>query len=276
MKVYQIQGGYRIGVEKYAKPVRKRYVNDFTQSIEPWLSYWSKCGIGMPAIFMHANHALSSQTRKHYIFSQGPWWIDPNHACPGYGYLHLIFFAFTSLEAFNYMNTIFPFFNDNLAYPLIDGMIIKGTLKGVNVELKGSNLYFWIQVYSSKYDKLINFIYSQKPLSIYLDGNVNNFSLHIDINESNWTCLGSCKEKEDIYGYCNIQDISGDPIYNMGFILAPIDVKLMYEEDIPAYSSDNIYNFKGPIDMSRLPTGIIMMHYIQIEYFQSHRIILLS
>ena len=46
-----------------------------------------------------ATHREALQIRDGVAVSRSPWWVDPNHAPPGGGYLHLLYALWTTAES---------------------------------------------------------------------------------------------------------------------------------------------------------------------------------
>jgi hypothetical protein len=261
--------GKKYKVVRTGNVLQRTYVLNVPQGF-PWLRYSGSKGVCGDGIVDRSLYSVPDTLGRQYLFSTGPWWVDANHSNPGYGYLSLVFFCHLQLDKR-------AIFDPNLCYPNMHGMKIRGKIRGHNVDLKGSDLVFWFQCYSEKIAKNVNYALIGQPLNDKLmDGNINEFELNVDIDHyDDWICLGSCHEKRDRYGDLDIRELDLDKPSSMGFILVPIDVKPIWPDECNFRTSMpmNLYaELDWPIDTRSIPTGIIALYELEIDYHSEYQV----
>lgn len=238
----------------------------------PWMTYTGADRTTGGGTICPASYALPDKSGSRYLYSTGPWWVDGNHAHPGYGYLSLVFLCL--LRPDKLQNIMF--FDPNLCYPNMREINIRGKIRGHNVDLKGANLLFWFQCYSERIDKNFNYALIGQPLNDkLLDEKINDFDLNIDVrNTQDWVCLGSCVEKSHLYGELEIGKLDATKPVNMGFILTPMDVKPVWPDECDLSSPMNLKTESlWPIDVNFLPTGTIAIYDLEIDYSSHYKIV---
>ena len=239
----------------------------------PWMTYTGSNNATGSGFVIPALVSQTDKAGRRFLFSSSPWWVDANHAGPGYGYLSLVFF---SLLRADYLPEML--FDPGLSYPNMHDMKIRGELRGYNVDLKGADFVFWFQCHSRKIAKNVNYIYTGRTLNHeILNGNVTHFELSIDIADTDrWVCLGSSNEKAQQYGNLPVDEL--DPVrpIDMGFILAPLDARPVWPADYRAVSPLNIISESvvsvWPLDTDSLPGGTIALFNLEIEYFSQYQV----
>lgn len=136
-----------------------------------------------------------------------PWWLDPNHAPPGAGYLNLLLY--------NYIDTIFP---GNKAGIDLTGKTLYLELRSKSLELKQSKLLFWFQTKASN-GKHINFAFTAAP--IILDQNRTIVKLKLTNKPADWTCLGSSIDRANTYDCVSIAEAITNVNLDFGLVILP-------------------------------------------------------
>jgi len=250
---------------KSLTPQKRRYslAKSPTRS---WFSYRGAHGQTGQSIRAAVPLSKRASNGRSFLFSNGPWWIDPNHAHPGYGSLHLIFF--TPVDPMHTSNHELPI-DAHFIYPNMQSMTIQGALRGDHINLQGSDLLFWFQCYSKKINRYVNYALIDQPLNKHLlCGELSLFSLTVDIRQKDqWVCLGSSTERSDLYGDLPISELELDKVINCGFILTPIELQPIWQAEADNLSLVELaYESKWPINTDLLPTGCIALYDLQIDY----------
>lgn len=174
------------------------------------------------------------------IYSSAPWWVDPNHANGGMGYLHLV--AFHPLRAgvtLGLLRGLSGVPDPTLSLPGAR-LTVEMTVK--DFEPHRSHLLFWFQRGDAKTGKGANIAFIGRPLEQELRDRVRT-TLTLDLveDECAWGGLGSCRQKEYMYGTdMSLGEAMRHVNVDFGFILLPI-------------------NPQTP------PTGSVLIHSVSIE-----------
>jgi len=232
----------------------------------PWLNYFGNDG----GSARDPHVALPHNGHDNALISVSPWSIDGNHADPGYGYLSLVLLAYT--------NTVQKpegvIFHPNLALPNMQNMRIKGKLRGVDINSAGAELVFWFQMPNKAGNKAINYACIKQPIThLLMTGQEETFEINLDIRDfDQWVCLGSCKEKEEVYDTVDPQDIvseldAGISPYNMGFVFLGYQPQALISDQVPKLSPmDFCFPCRWPVDPDSIPQGTIFWYDIEIDY----------
>lgn len=261
-KEYCVVRSDTIQQRKYSLSASKGY---------PWMTYSGDDKIVGPGTANPALYSKADIFGRQFLFSMGPWWVDGNHSFPGYGYLSLVFLALLRPDKLHGM-----LFDPSLCYPNMREMKIRGKIRGHNIDLKGADFVFWFQSYSEKTAKNINYALIGKPLNDKItNGEINEFELKIDVEAvDDWVCLGSCSEKNHIYGDLDIKKLDHDKPVDMGFILTPIDVQPHWPDECGELPAMNLsLKHQWPIDISLLPIGSIAIYELEIKYYSQYQIL---
>jgi len=153
------------------------------------------------------------------IWSYGPWWVDYNHAPPGAGYLQLLMclhmkgpFGETLKEAGGENKFVAEGHSRNLTNAKVT-VRIKGEL-----ESAGASVCVLIQ--GSQDGKVTGWIHTGKTFDVTPD--YTEQSLQLCPDESQWTCLGARRAREDFYGRTPLQSILSDVNVNFYLLLFPV------------------------------------------------------
>lgn len=216
-----------------------------------WIG-WGGAGVG----------AVALEKVEGAVVSRSPWWIDPNHAPPGAGYLHLHYCLHTTVHK----NT--PLYEElsgpnrfiNGGYPR-DFRNAKVTLRTRGrINEHGSNLVLLVQ--GDVGPKRINHVLTGQPIDIYEDWHEQ--TLHLVPDDDQWTCLGSCKDRLDLYGVGPIEPLLADVNVDIILVHFPLNVQPLGEVNGDRYTLHPGTHYD--VDTSRLPSGELYLDSIRIEF----------
>ena len=202
------------------------------------------------------------------VVSRSPWWIDPNHAPPGGGYLHLLFNLYTALTAHGGTGQQYSEYSEAGGRNSFaaDGFPTDFTnasmtlrLKG-ELEAKGSRLVLLVQAKVG--DIPTGQALTAQPFEVTQDWSEQTITLTPD--DDQWLCLGARHDKMHIYGRADVADVLRDVTANILLVLHPVDV-------VPAEPIDGDPHILLPgkdyaADLSRLPSGHVMLDEVRIEF----------
>lgn len=157
-----------------------------------------------------------------YATSGAPWWIDPNHAPPGLGYLHLVAFAYHHDWS-------------------VDG-VITGASAGRPLDLRnatlslrwrapalrmpeGARLLMWFQTRlrtsTSDRPRYANYVLRAQPLvAIPDDSTWLETTLRLTTEPRQYECLGSNADRTETYGCANsVDEVLRDWNADLGFVI---------------------------------------------------------
>ena len=195
------------------------------------------------------------------VVSRSPWWIDPNHAPPGAGYLHILMALYTLSKPDEEMERVTgrnKFVE--MGFPQ-DFTNAKVTVKvRGEVNLRGAEILFLAQ--AAVGGKAINFVLTAQPIEV--TPNWSTQTITLDPDESQWTCLGSRLGREDTYGWGPIAPVLKNLNLDILFVLFPIIVN-----PVSAFDGDKdraVPHEDYEADRSRLPQGTIWFDEVSIEF----------
>ena len=205
------------------------------------------------------------------VVSRGPWWIDPNHAPPGGGYLHLLFNLYTKLTAHGGSGQQYSeyseaggrnnFVADGFPTDFTDASMtlrIKGEL-----EAKGTRLVLLVQAKVGEVgDRSAGQALTAQPFEVTQDWSEQTITLTPDADQ--WLWLGARHDKTHMYVRADVADVLRDVTANILLVLHPVDV-------VPAEPIDGDPHILRPgkdyaADPSRLPSGYVMLDEVRIEF----------
>lgn len=214
--------------------------------------------------FSDRHHALKIWDGVAQCYS--PWFVDPNHAPPGEGYLHLIMWIYTARNWYQpempsaarlpYQESSFA--DQGKSTDLRDARLTV-RLRG-EIDLKGTNLYLLAQSQTPK--TTANLILAAQPIEITEDWSEQTIVLANDPMQ--WTCLGSRKDLSSLYGCDDLDTALADVNVDLIFVLFPLDIEAACSgvADLHGLKADVDY----PVDARKLPRGLIQFESIAIEY----------
>jgi len=161
---------------------------------------------------------------------QSPWWLDPNHAPPGAGYLSLLTWIY--LDAGPGTST------EHLKEIDLRGATLRLAIRIHNLDLKGGQLVFWFQT-AMPDGRSVNYVYTGMPLSSRLihPDELNLIEVELSSDAAVWTCLGSAEDRTDTYGCIPLAEAISRVDYDFGLIIFPVDASPLPE----AQPSGTIY-----------------------------------
>lgn len=230
------------------------YRETFEDGAGGWIAW---LGPGQPAPAVIEDGAL---------ISRSPWGVDPNHAPPGGGYLHLLFILHTAPQA-NPGESYGPLLGGNR---FIDGghprdfrnARLTLRLKG-EIDLQGAELRLHCQ--SRVGDKAINFVLTSQSFAVTPDWSEQTIILDPDPDQ--WLCLGARRDLTDEYGWGEIDSVLRDINIDIILLLHPLNiVPLKPQPEGPHFRRAGI-DFE--IDRSLLPSGEIRLGEVQIDFSDS-------
>ena len=147
---------------------------------------------------------------------QSPWWLDPNHAPPGAGYLSLLTWVYLDGPPGSSTHGVG-------AIDLRDATL-RIAIRAQDLDLKGSHLHFWFQT-AMPDGRFANFVYTRAPIdALFVPGGnaLELIELDLSSDPQAWTCLGAASDRVDTYGCTNIGDALHAVNNDFGFILFPV------------------------------------------------------
>lgn len=158
------------------------------------------------------------------LWSYGPWWVDYNHAPPGAGYLQLLMclntkgpFGETLKEVGGENRFVAGGFPRDLT-----NATITARLKG---ELEDAGTKICVLIQGAQDGMVTGWIYTAKTMSVTPD--YSEQSVKLAPEESQWTCLGARRGREDFYGRTPLNRILSDVNVNLYLLLFPVTPKPM-------------------------------------------------
>ena len=194
-----------------------------------------------------------------------PWFLDPNHAPPGAGYLHLVLWMHTDKRWYQSSRKSaarLPYrcssFADNGKSKDLRDARLTVRLRG-GVDLKGAQLVLLAQSETAK--TTANMVLSAQPLAITAEWSDQTIVLANDPKQ--WTCLGARVGQEYQYGCDAIDTVLSDVNVDLIFVLFPLKPTPACEgADRPGLYAGLNY----PADVKSLPRGLIQFESIRIDY----------
>lgn len=158
-----------------------------------------------------------------YAVSSAPWWIDPNHAAPGAGYLHLVAFAYHHDWSSDGEITV-----PSPGRPMdLRNATVHLRYRAPTLRLPPSaKLYLWFQTKISSAAApegrvYVNYLLDSRPLPVgtaasgWLD-----VTLRLPTDDSQYRCLGSSASRTDRYGCAaSVADALRDWNIDLGFVI---------------------------------------------------------
>jgi hypothetical protein len=206
----------------------------------------------------------------------GPWFLDPNHAPPGAGYLHLLMYLTTGAKWLPYENAENRFIEQRKSTNLLNARFtlrlrglfdlsektpnpVNPRLGEVPMGLQGSELLLLVQAETQK--TTANFVLTGQPFQITREWSEQTIVLKPDPKQ--WTCLGSRHDLADEYGCAEIAEVLRD--VNVDFILVLFPLKV-----IPTGEIADLHRPRAgedyPVRQEVLPKGLLMVDTVKIEY----------
>jgi len=195
-----------------------------------------------------------------------PWFVDPNHAPPGAGYLHLVMWIYTSRHWYQpdmpaaarlpYQESSFA--DQGKSTDLRDARLTV-RLRG-QVELKGAKLLLLAQAQTPK--TTANFILTGQPIEITEDWSDQTIVLANDPTQ--WTCIGSRQDLSDLYGCDDLNTALSDVNVDLIFVLFPLEVEPACPGVTDPHGLKAVVDY--PVNTAKLPRGLIQFESVKLEY----------
>lgn len=237
---------------------KKQYIETFDEGPGGWFCFDRE----------HANGPVSPEISKGAIVSRSPWWVDPNHAPPGAGYLHLLFVlymvrALADLKEIRRVSWPNRFVEGGYPTDLRNAKLhlrIRG-----EVDLRGAQLVLLAQSDISKdpgHPNWVNQVLSSQPVKITPKWSQQTLCLTTDPRK--WTPLGGRHDSVGFYGKGPIEEVLRNMNGDIIFVLFPLDVVPSQPIEGDPHILSAYTDYKP--DRSRLPEGYVMMDEVRIEY----------
>lgn len=229
---------------------RTPYIHDFDRGHGGW--------------FADRGYALRIWDGIAHCYS--PWFLDPNHAPPGAGYLHLVLWIYTDRQWYQsdkpwaaqlpYRESSFA---DQGKSRDLRNARLTVRLRG-DVDLKGAHLLVHVQAKTSK--TMANLALTGQPITV--TENWSDQSVVLANDPKQWTCLGARRSLTDKYGCDDLDTVLSDVNYDLILILFPVQVRpaIAGVTDPDALVAGVDY----PVNPSLLPKGLIQFKSIRIDY----------
>lgn len=195
-----------------------------------------------------------------------PWFVDPNHAPPGAGYLHLVMWIYTARHWYQpdmpaaarlpYRESSFA--DQGKSTDLRNArMTIR--LRG-EIDLRGAQLYLLAQAQTAK--TTANFILTGQPITI--TGEWSDQTIVLANDPKQWTCIGSRADLSQLYGCDDLDTVLSDVNVDLIFVLFPLEVEPACEGVSAPHGLKAAVDY--PVNTAKLPRGIIQFESIRLEY----------
>lgn len=139
-----------------------------------------------------------------------------------------------------------------LPAPRLDfrGAVVRGSVRGSGVDLRGASLVFWFQGFDRPTGKFVNVALVGAPLDrLVTSGGWRHFELPLRDDPSLWKCMGASTFNETTYGAAPVGRVLGDVNHSFGFILYPLRDR----------------HPDGSLDLTNLPAGRIEFDTIEVR-----------
>ena len=207
-------------------------------------------------------HCLPPEIRDGVFFTRSPWWVDPNHAPPGAGYLHLLAAIFTRSELVPDEGRPNRFVEGGYRRDFTDARVtirVRG-----DVDLRGAEMVLLAQ--ADVPGTRANYVLSGQPFQITPEWSEQTVTLTPD--PAQWVCLGAHRDLTHVYGCGVIADVLRDVNYDIIFLLFPLQiVPIGQVHDMHGRRTHRDYE----VDYRYLPEGEIQIDTVRIEYPDGQR-----
>src|SRR6266851_3617870 len=191
-------------------PVSQDYLEDFNNGPAGWWG-WHGNSTGLKAL----------EVGNSSLISRSPWWIDYNHAPPGAGYLHMVFCLCTKGPFGESMKEVAGenrFVKAGMPRNFT-GARLTFRLKS-ELETRGANLVLLVQATVGSLTS--GWALIGQPLKVGKQW--SDQTIIASPEPDQWVCIGSRHDRQDYYGYIELQKVLSDVNCNIMLILFPLDV----------------------------------------------------
>jgi hypothetical protein len=229
--------------------IRRTYVETFDDGCGGWLGWLAGGGGPLPL-----------ETADSAAIVRSPWGVDYNHAPPGAGYLHLLYVLFMRPSKTQAVGGPNRFLDAGFSRDFTNARF-SVRVRG-DVDLKGANLLLLVQADTAA--AVANFVLTGQPIALGPQWSWTTLELRPD--PAQWLCLGTrgAGAHDRRYGYAPVADVLRDVNVDIILVLFPLDVR-----PAAAIAGDPHRLRAGkdyPIDLSRLPSGCVMLDEVRVEY----------
>ncbi|MSP13060.1 MAG: hypothetical protein EXR62_08885 [Chloroflexi bacterium] len=195
------------------------------------------------------------------FITRGPWRVDPNHAPPGGGYLHLLAYIHTSEARVSEEETakVGPnrFIEEGKDRNLTNARITV-RMRG-EVDAKGAELVLLAQ--ADVPGTRTNWVMTGQTFKITPEWSDQTITLVPD--PSQWLCLGTRHDLTHVYGYGDIIEVLKNVDVDLILVFHPLKIVSLKEGvDVDLMRTHRDYE----PDYQYLPSGYVMFDTITIEY----------
>lgn len=202
-------------------------------------------------------HALPPEIRDGIFFTRSPWWVDPNHAPPGAGYLHLLAFIHTRGGSVPEDSSPNRFVEGGYSRNFTNAQVtirVRG-----DVDLRGAEMVLLVQ--ADIPGTRANYVLTGQPFRVTPEWTEQTVKLTPDPTQ--WVCMGTHRDLTHYYGCGDITDVLRDVNVDIIFVLFPLQI-------VPVGRVDDIHNWRThrdyEVDYHYLPEGEIQIDTVWIEY----------
>ena len=231
----------------------RTYIETFDSGPGGWLG-WDSNAAGAKPIKIVDGVAISD----------GPWWVDYNHAPPGGGYLQLPF-AIHTLQGPDFPQQYIDLGGVNHfaegGFPT-DFTNAKVTIRARG-EMKWRGAHVMLLIQGKVGDRYINYVLDAQPFTITPEWSESTIICEPD--PAQWKCMGSRHDRMDFYGWDDVDKLLRDVNADIILVHHPIDVvplKPMPEEDLHRLRAGEEYE----LDPAHLPEGRWELDEVRIEF----------
>ena len=192
-------------------------------------------------------------------YSYSPWFLDPWHAPPGAGYLHLLMWIHTDARRVHQYYPGYPgnkFVAQNQSTDFTDAKLTV-RLRG-EIDLQGSQMLLLVQADNG--EMRANYVLTSQPFHITPQWSEQTITL--TAKPGQWLCLGARHDRPD-YGCYDIAEVLRDVNVDIIFVLFPLKV-------VPIEDVAEPHRLRAGVDyhveQKFLPKGVVMFDWVKIEY----------
>jgi hypothetical protein len=164
-------------------------------------------------------------TSNGQMMLKSPWYLDPNHAPPGAGYLALLTWVY--LRGYAGADT------EHLTEIDLRDLTLRASMKSEGLDVKAGALYFWFQMLGPD-GRYVNYAYTARSVNALLrEDRFTELRLRLRPDPASWTCLGASQARAEYYGCLPLDQAMSHVNADFGFIILPVD-ELAIPEAQPA------------------------------------------
>ena len=195
------------------------------------------------------------------VQSYGPWWVDYNHAPPGGGYLQLLMCLHTKGPFGERLHDVGGPNRFVLGGFPRDFRNAKVTVR-IKGELEPAGAQVCLLIQGSDQGKVSGWVLTGQPVQVEPYHNEQTLTLVSDVSQ--WCCLGSRHDRQDMYGTIPLDTILGNVNVNLYLVLFPVTPRPMgvIDGDRHRLRAGRDY----PIWPSSVPQGYVCVDTVRIDF----------